>query len=288
MHMYKALNYWVYGGFGPNKTPYEFIDFAKAHGLDGVELTFGDCLPVTIGEDECRKIAAYAKEKGIGLRTMATGHYGEESLGADDEAERQRAVAFTKTYLQVAAWIGAETVLVVPGATFIAWNPSHPKVAYGRCWEQSVRSVRELAPVAEKLGVNIALENVWTKFLLSPMEWKLYLDQFDSPRVGMYLDLANCQIYLPAEDYIALLGKRILAIHVKNWKGDDCGGGLGGFRDSLLIGDVDYAKVLSALKAVGYDRTFSVEMIPANRPVPDEALAAQTAAEIVTIERDFS
>ena len=51
--MYKALNYWVFGGFGPNKSPYEFIDFAKEQGLDGVELTVGDCLPVTIDEAEC-------------------------------------------------------------------------------------------------------------------------------------------------------------------------------------------------------------------------------------------
>ena len=71
--MYKALNYWVFGGFGPNKTPYEFIDFAKAQGLDGVELTVGDCLSADIDEAECRKIAAYAKERGVGLRTLATG-----------------------------------------------------------------------------------------------------------------------------------------------------------------------------------------------------------------------
>ena len=63
--MYKALNYWVFGGFGPNKTPYEFIDFAKAQSLDGVELTVGDCLSIDIDEAECRKIAAYAKEKGF-------------------------------------------------------------------------------------------------------------------------------------------------------------------------------------------------------------------------------
>ena len=56
--MYKALNYWVFGGFGPNKTPYEFIDFAKAQGLEGVELTVGDCLSVDIDEAECRKNAA--------------------------------------------------------------------------------------------------------------------------------------------------------------------------------------------------------------------------------------
>jgi len=282
--MYKALNYWVFGGFGPNKTPYEFIDFAKAQGLDGVEITLGDCIPVTIDEAECRKIAAYAKEKGVGLRTMATGHYGAESLGADDEAERARAVAFTKKYLQIAAWLGAETILVVPGSTSVAWDPSRPKVAYGRCWEQSAKSIGELLPLAEKLGVNIALENVWMRFLLSPMEWRLFLDQFDSDRVGMYLDVGNCLVYLPAEDYVGLLGKRVKAIHIKNWKGEDCGGGLHGFGDSLKAGDVDFSAVFAALDKIGYAGTFTAEMIPFSRlpdlVLPDQALAEKTSAEL--------
>ena len=285
--MYKALNYWVFGGFGPNKTPYEFIDFAKAQGLDGVELTLDDCLSVAITEEECSKIAAYAKERGVGLRTMATGHYGAESLGADDEAERVRAVEFTRKYLQIAAWLGVETILVVPGSTSVAWDPSRPKVAYGRCWEQSVKSIRELLPLAEKLGVDIALENVWMRFLLSPMEWKLFLDQFDSDRIGMYLDLGNCQLYLPSEDYIELLGKRIKAVHVKNWKGDDCGGGLHGFGDSLLAGDVDFKAAFAALEKSGYDRTLTVEMIPFSRlpdlVLPDQALAEKSVRELLSL-----
>ena len=285
--MYKALNYWVFGGFGPNKTPYEFIDYAAAKGLDGVEMTVGDCLPVDIVEEECRKIAAYAAEKGIGLKTLATGHYGAESLGADDEAERTRAVEFTKKYLQIAAWIGAETVLVVPGSTSVAWDPSRPKVPYARCWEQSAKSINELLPLAEKLGVNIALENVWMRFLMSPMEWKLFLDQFASERLGMYLDVGNCLIYAPAADYISLLGKRVKAIHLKNWKSEDCGGGLHGFGDSLLEGDVDFAGTFAALEAVGYTGTFTVEMIPFSRlpdlVLPDQALADKTLDELNTL-----
>ena len=287
--MYKALNYWVFGGFGPNKTPCEFIDFAKAQGLDGVELTLGDCLPVTIDEAECRRIAAYAKDRDIGLRTMATGHYGAESLGADDEEERLRAVAFTRKYLQIAAWIGAETILVVPGYTSVAWDPSRPRVSYGRCWEQSTKSLKELVPLAEELGVNIALENVWMRFLLSPMEWRLFLDQFDSERVGMYLDLGNCQVYLPGEDYSELLGERIKAVHIKNWKGGDSGGGLHGFGDSLFAGDVDYAKAFAALGRIGYTGPFTVEMIPFSRlpdlVLPDLELAVRVSAEMMELER---
>ena len=285
--MYKALNYWVFGGFGPNKTPYEFIDFAKAQGLDGVELTLDDCLSVTITEDECRKIAAYAKEKGVGLRTMATGHYGAESLGADDEAERMRAVEFTKKYLQIAAWIGAETILVIPGSAHVTWDPSRPVVPYKTVWENATKSLRSLLPLAEKLGVNIALENVWMRFLLSPMEWKLFLDQFESDRLGMYFDIGNCLLYAPAQDYVEILGPRIKAVHIKNWQGDDCGGTLHGFGDSLLKGEVDYKAVLSAFKACGYDRTFTVEMIPFSRlpdlVLPDRALAEKVVAELKTL-----
>ena len=71
--MYKALNYWVFGGFEGKKTPYEFIDWAAEKKLSGVELTVGDCLKIDISEAECRKSAAYAASKKIGLRTLASG-----------------------------------------------------------------------------------------------------------------------------------------------------------------------------------------------------------------------
>ena len=149
--MYKALNYWVFGGFAGEKTPYEFIDWAKAKGLDGVELTVGDALSIDITETECKKIAAYAAEKGIGLRSLASGAGWGCYLGTDDEAERQKALEFCRKYLQIAAWIGAETILVVPGATRVAWEPSRPVIRYKTVWEKTVQSVRELLPLAEKL-----------------------------------------------------------------------------------------------------------------------------------------
>ena len=290
--MYKALNYWVFGGFGSDKTPYEFIDFAKAQRLDGVEMTVGDCLPESIDEAECRKIASYAAERGIGLKTLATGRYGAMNLGAADEAERARAVEFTKKYLRIASWVGAETILVVPGSAQVTWDPSRPVVPYKTVWENSTRSLKGLLPLAEELGVNIALENVWMRFLLSPMEWKLFLDRFDSPRIGMYLDVGNCLLYAPAQDYIDLLGEKyIKAVHIKNWKGDDCGGTLHGFGDSLLDGDVDFKAVFAALKNCGYNRTFTVEMIPFSRlpdlVLPDQALSEKVVAELRALDSGY-
>lgn len=283
--MYKALNYWVYGGFTGEKTAYEFIDFAVENKLDGVELTVCDCLNPEISEDECRKIAAYAKEKGVGIRTLASGFYWGCSLSADDEAERARAVEFGKKYLQIANWIGAETILVIPGATRVAWEPDCPVVSYKNAWINSTKSITELLPVAERLNVNIALENVWNRFILSPMEWKFFLGQFDSDRIGIYFDVANCCIYGRPQDYVEILGKKyIKAIHIKNFEETDCAGGLHGFGDDILKGEVDFDALKAALTAIGYDGPLTAEMIPFCRlpdmVLPDEALAKVTAEKL--------
>ncbi len=284
MKFYKALNYWVFGGFSGEKTPYEIIDFVKAQGLDGVELTVPEALPLTITEAECQSIRKYAAEKGIGLRSLATGAYWGASLGSDDEKVRAQALEFSKKYLQIANWVGAETVLVVPGATCVKWDPSAPVIPYETVWNKSVESLNELLPLAEKLNVNIALENVWGRFLLSPMEWKLYLDQFKSSRIGMYLDLANCLIYAPAEDYINTLGKRVKAIHIKNWSGEDSGGNLHGFGDDIAVGEANFPAILAALEKTGYAGPISAEMIPFCRlpdlVLPDQDLAIKTCARV--------
>lgn len=282
--MYKALNYWVFGGFAGEKTPYEFISFAAEQKLDGVELTIGDALKIDITEDECRKIASFAKEKDIRLRTLATGFYWGCSLSSTDESERKAAIEFSLKYLQIAKWIGAESVLIVPGAARVAWDESRQVVSYKTTWENSVKSLRELIPAAEKLEVNIALENVWNRFLLSPMEWKYYLDQFDSEYLGIYFDVGNCCLYGRPQDYAEILGGKIKAVHLKNFKETDCGGGLHGFGDNLLEGEVDFTALFLALEKVGYKGPLTVEMIPFSRlpdlKLPDPELALRTTEDL--------
>lgn len=285
--MYKALNYWVFGGFTGEKTPYEFIDFAAAQGLDGIELTVGDALDIDISEAECRKIAAYAAKKNIGLRTLASGFFWGCSLSAADESERQQALAFGKKYLQIANWIGAETILVIPGATRVAWEPSRPVISYQQAWDNATRSVRELLVTAEKLNVNLALENVWNRFLLSPMEWKFFLDQFHSDKVGIYFDVANCCIYGRPQDYVEILKGYVKAVHIKNFTETDCAGGLHGFGDDILSGEVDFDALKAALKAVNYSGPLTAEMIPFSRlpdlVLPDEPLAVATAGKMLAL-----
>jgi len=285
---YIALNGWIYCGFGGEKKPREFIDWAASKGLDGVELTVGDCLSVDVTESEAKSLAAYAKEKGVGLRTLAGGFGWGKWLCADDPAERAEAIAFAKKYLQLASWIGAETVLMVPGATRVAWDASHAEVSYLGAWNNLLASLREIAPVAESLGVNFALENVWNRFLVSPMEWKVFLDQAGSSRIGLYFDVGNCCLNTNPADWPEILGDRIKAVHLKNFEESDSAGGLHGFGDDLFRGVVDFGKVFAAFKKAGYAGPFTVEMIPFSRlpdlVMPDAALADKTAGQIMELK----
>ena len=286
---YIALNGWIYCGFGGEKSPREFIDWAAEKGLDGVELTVGDCLSADTTEADAKELAAYAKSKGVGLRSLATGAGWGKWLCSADSAERAEAIAFVKKYLQLAAWLGAETVLAVPGATRVAWDASHAEVSYLNAWNNATASIKELVPVAESLGVNLALENVWNRFLISPMEWKLFLDQFASKCIGIYFDAANCCLNCRPEDFPEILGDYIKAVHLKNFEESDSAGGLHGFGDDVFKGVVDFGKLFAALDKIGSAGPYTVEMIPFSRlpdlVMPDEALAGKMVEQISELKK---
>lgn len=287
MDFYKAINYWVLGGFDGKKGPYGAIEDAARMGLDGLEITVGDCISPDISEDECRKISAAAKDAGVGLRTLATGFYWGCSLGSADEDERGKAVEFTKKYIRTASALGAETVLVVPGAVDVAWDPSRPVVPYQKVWDAAIKSLKEVLPSAEGEGVNIALENVWNKFLLSPIEMKIFIDSFSSDRVGSYFDVGNALLNGYPEHWIEILGERIKAVHFKNFKREDAGGVLHGFGDDLLSGDVNFPAVIESLSKHAPEVPVTAEMIPFCRlpdlVLPDMKLAEETAEKLKSL-----
>ena len=121
------------------------------------------------------------------------------------------------------------------------------------------------------------------------MEWKFYLEAVNHPQIGMYFDIGNCEFQVPAADFIEILGDKIKAIHVKNFKGEDSCGNLHGFGDNLLDGDVDFDAVKKALVAMNYQGTLTAEMIPFSRlpdlVLPDYELAVDTAKKLKNILR---
>ncbi|HEY8443375.1 MAG TPA: sugar phosphate isomerase/epimerase family protein [Clostridia bacterium] len=255
--MKKGISIWSFG----NKSLKEAFLLAKAAGFDGVEVALDEQGEINLNstEEELLKIKALAKECGIELYSVATGLYWKYSLTSDDAAQREKAKSIVKKQLETAAVLGCDTILVVPGAVSVSFAPELGVVDYETAYNRSLEAFKELAPVAEKLKVNIALENVWNNFLLSPLEFRDFIDKIGSHYVGSYFDVGNVVYSGYPEQWIKILGKRIKKVHFKDYR--RAVGSLDGFVD-LLAGDVDYPAVMEAFKQIGYDGWATAEMIP--------------------------
>lgn len=282
------INYWTIGGFEGKKRPETALMEAKAMGYEGVELCFGagEFAP-GIPAGRLHAIRRIADVIDMKIETLASGAYWSANFGSPSPAVRAKAVAFTKEYLKAASSVGARAVLVIPGAVAVPWDSSQPVVPYADVWKRATEGIRKCLPTAKKLGVSIALENVWNWFLADPVAMKTFVDQFRSPRVGVYLDVANCAINGFAEHWIEILGSRIKAVHFKNFKREDCGGVLHGFGDDVAAGDVNFKAVMAALRKSRYTGPITAEMIPFSRlpklVLPDMALARDTARKLARI-----
>lgn len=282
--MIQSINYWVLGGFEGNKSPEEAIDDIAAMGIEALELTFGDVLKEDITEARCKEIVEYAKSKNVLLPTLSSGSYWGLSLADTDETKRKKAIEFTKKYIDVANWMKIDKILVVPGAVDIGWEENSTVTPYQQVWDLSTQSLKEILPHAEEKGVKIGLENVWNKFLLSPMEFKMYLEQFNSSNIGIYLDAGNILVNGYPEHWIEILKDHIVAVQVKNFKRDNAGGTLAGFTDDLERGDLNFSALKGALKNINYNGAITAEMIPFCRlpdmVLPDMDLARDTAKKM--------
>lgn len=281
--MIKSINYWTVGGFEGEKPVKKAMAEAKKMGFEAIELCFGAGeLSENVKESACRQMRKDAKEIGIRISSLATGYYWGTSLSASRKKERDKAIAFTKKYIQAASWLGVNAVLVIPGAVDVGWDPSVRVTSYQDVWKNATASVRKCIPTAKRCRVSIAIENVWNKFLTGPYEMRMFIDQFKTPFVGSYFDVGNVVITGYPEHWIEILGKkRIKRVHVKNFSRDDAGGVLHGFGDNLLKGDINWKNVTAALKKIGYAGFVTAEMLPFSRlpnlVLPDMKMARQTA-----------
>jgi hexulose-6-phosphate isomerase len=142
---------------------------------------------------------------------------------------------------------GASSVLLVPAVV-------NKQVSYDEAYKRSQTEIRKALPLAQELGVKIAVENVWNQFLLSPLEAARYIDEFESPAIGWHFDVGNVITFGYPEQWIHILGKRIQKLHIKEYsrKLRDKSGPAAGFQVAFLQGDDDWPAVMKALDDIGY------------------------------------
>ncbi len=220
----------------------------KKLGFDGVELPS----PSDLKLDE---VAAALKEHSLGVSELVGSHHWNEPLSDPDAAVRAKGLAALETGLRECKQLGASSLLVVPAVV-------NANVSYDQAWARSILELKKLTPLEKELQVRIAIENVWNNFLLSPLEAVRYLDALGSEWVGWHFDVGNVINYGWPEQWVRILGKRIVRLHIKEFsrKKRDDQGLWKGFDVKLGDGDNDWPKVMAALDEVGYSGWATAEV----------------------------
>ena len=233
----KAVKYGMVGIKGSHR---EKLELVKKCGFLGVEIDS----PGTTKLDE---LVEASKATGIAVHGVIDSVHWSDTLSHPDEKVRAKGLAALEGALRDAKTVGADTVLLVPGVV-------NKDVSYDQCYERSQAEVRKVIPLAEELGVKIAIEVVWNGFITKPEQMVRYVDDFKSPWVAAYFDPSNVVKFgVPPAEWVRQLGKRMAKFDLKGYSKT---------REWVAIGegDEDWPEVLKALGEVGYDGWATAEV----------------------------
>lgn len=269
----KSINYWSFPGGLDGTLPIEdFLAKAKRYGYEAVEICIGEAGAFGLDTDKahCDAILAEAARVGIQVASVASGLYWSYSLASDSQGDRVRAADALGKMIQITSWLKAKTLLTIPGAVDVFFNPSRAVTSYEAVWERAAGGLTRVLPLAEDSEVVLGIENVWNKFLLSPLEMREFLTQFSSKAIGAYVDVANILPYGYPEQWLRILGDKVAGIHFKDYR--RAVGTGAGFVD-LLAGDVNWPEVMAAIAEIDYSGPIAAEMIPGYQHYPDVLIA---------------
>ncbi len=231
----------------PRALPYaERFAIARSSGFEAIEMQ------TIASADEAAEIRDAAAKSGLRIHSVMNSDHWKMPLSSADPAVVSGSVKGMETSMRNAKLWGADTVLLVPAVV-------DAQTSYQDAWTRSQRVIRErLLPLAKELNVVIGIEEVWNKFLLSPLEFARYVDEFESPLVRAYFDVGNVVFYGYPQDWIRTLGPRIVKVHVKDFSLDRSGGKF--TWKNVGEGDIDWIDVRRALADVKYNGFITTEV----------------------------
>ena len=211
---------------------------AREAGFDAIEMQ------TVTRPEEAAEIKEAAAKAGIRIHSVMNMDHWRFPLSSGDPDVVTKSVAGMETSLRNAALWGADAVLLVPAVV-------DATTGYRDAYTRSQKVIRErLLPMARDMKVTIAVEEVWNKFLLSPMEFARYVDEFESPLLKAYFDVGNVVLFAFPQDWIRTLGPRIVKLHLKDFNFDRRNGTFA--WKAIGEGDIDWIEVRKALADIKY------------------------------------
>jgi len=239
----------------------ERFAIARDAGFEAVEMQ------TVMRDEEAAEARDASKTSGMRIHSVMNMDHWRFPLSSADASVVQKSVAGMETSLRNAALWGADAVLLVPAVV-------DATTSYQDAWRRSQQVIRErLLPMARDLKVIVAIEEVWNKFLLSPLEFARYVDELDSPWAKAYFDVGNVVFYAFPQDWIRTLAARIAKVHLKDFQLDRPGGRFA-WRN-LGEGDIDWVEVRKAFSDIGYRGYMTTEL-----PEGDAAYLKDVAARV--------
>lgn len=225
----------VYDMLATQLSAQERLQMARDAGFEVVQV------PTTPDESAAEQLKSAADKANIRIDSVMNMHHWNYPLSSSDPTVVKNSLAGMRASLHNAKLWGAASVLLVPAVV-------NSQTSYRDAWTRSQQQIRKLIWLAAELKIVIAIENVWNKFLLSPIEMARYVQEFHSPWVKVWFDVGNVLPYGYPQDWIRILSNDIVNLHIKDFKvRDECYAPV-----NLGDGDVDWAEVRKALSQTGY------------------------------------
>jgi L-ribulose-5-phosphate 3-epimerase len=225
------------------------FQLAKDCGYEQIEC------PTAPEQADAEAMKAASEKVGLPIHSVMNMDHWKYPFSSADPAVVEKSLEGARTSIRNAHLWGASTVLLVPGVV-------NAQTSYKDAYIRSQAAIRKLIPLAEELNVTLALEEVWNKFLLSPLEFARYIDEYNSPHIRAYFDVGNVVLYGYPQDWIRTLGKRIAKLHIKDFsfRRDKASSTSVARWVSPGDGDIDWTVIHAALEEIGYQGTATLEL----------------------------
>ena len=262
VQMKKSINAW---SVDPDTGFEEMFAQLKDAGFDGVELNVdgedasAHSLGLSTTGEELARIRGLSEQYSLPVVSISSALW-HGRMGSPDLENRELARRLLKKQLECAKALGAGGILTVPGGSYPAISLEADRAA-------SAETLASMKGLIEETGVYVGVENVWNGFFMSPLDMASFIDGLGCPLIGAYYDVGNVVAFSWPERWIEALGSRIHNIHIKDYKRN---GGInsGGSFVDLLEGDVNWAAVIPALKAAGFDGYLTAEVGKSDDAMP--------------------